>query len=47
MSGEGFTILGFTISIFSLIGFILSEIIVELKKRKIKKDLYGGDLYER
>ena len=43
MSGEGFIILGVTLSIFSFLGFIIMEVLLELKKKKIKRELYGGE----
>ena len=43
MSGEGFIILGFIISILSLIGFTTSEILIMIRKRKIKNELNGGE----
>lgn len=43
MSGEGYVILGFTLSIFSFLGVITMEVLLKLKKKKIKKELYGGE----
>lgn len=43
MNGEGFVILGLILCILSFLGAITIEVMLELKKKRIKRELYGGE----